>query len=344
MCTNTIHMEKILNKIKKHGSGILFVLSIIILVYFCTVNNNLICLCKVLPFLNLYWLTGGFLALLISWYFESKVISTIAQNLNNSKIPNRFFYKAIVYSQYFSAITPMGIGYQPAQMLKLKEKGITTETAVVILTKKLLIYQSTLAVYSIIASIIYYNQLKNLFSGLILFISLGIIFQCFTILLLIILKIKSKFVLKIVKTIVFVCAKIKLIKNPENTSKKFNEKIRSILECNVKLRRKTSLKLYLFNFLQITFLLSIPFFVFKSFNHEFNPIIETICTQSVVNTVSSFTPLPGSSGATENGFLKMFSLIFSKEEIAIAMILCRFISFYFVIIIGAILKKSNRKT
>lgn len=332
-------MGKFLDKIKKYKNSILFVLSLIILVYFCTINNNLICLCKVLPFLNLYWLIGGFFALLISWYFESRVIATIAQNLNSGKISNRFFYKTIVYSQYFSAITPMGIGYQPAQILKLKEKGITTENAVVILTKKLLIYQTTLAIYSIITSIIYYDQLKNSFPGLILFIAIGVFFQCFTVLLLMILKFESRFVLKAAKRVIFICAKIKLIKNPEKTIISFNRKIKSILECNVKLGGKTSLKLYLFNFLQITFLLSIPFFVFKSFNHEFNPIIETICTQSVVNTVSSFTPLPGSSGTTENGFLKMFSLIFSKEEISVAMIICRFISFYFVVIIGALFKK-----
>lgn len=339
-------MENFLDKIKKHshkikkyGSGILLVLSLVILVYFCIVNNNLICLCKILPFLNLYWLMGGFLALLISWYFESMVIATIARNLNDQKLPNSLFYKIIVYSQYFSAITPMGLGCQPAQILKLKEIGITTETAVIILTKKLLIYQTTLAIYSAIAPIIYYDKLKNSFPGLILFLIAGVLFQCFTILFLIILKLKPEFVLKIVKGLIYMCAKLKLIKNPEKTVTSFNSKIKSTLACNIKLGRKTNLKLYLFNFLQITFLLSIPFFVFKSFNHEFNPIIETICTQSVVNTVSSFTPLPGSSGTTESGFLRMFSLIFSKEEISVAMIICRFISFYFVIIIGALFKK-----
>ena len=165
-------IKKYSQKIKKYSNGILFFLSLVILVYFCAINNNLICLCKVFPFLNLYWLIGGFFALLISWYFESRVIATIAQNINHKKMPRYFFYKTIVYSQYFSAITPMGIGCQTAQILKLKEKGITTETAIIILTKKLLVYQTTLAVYSIITSIIYCNQLKNSFSGLILFIFL----------------------------------------------------------------------------------------------------------------------------------------------------------------------------
>ena len=53
----------------------------------------------------------------------------------------------------------------------IKEKGITTEKAVVILTKKLLIYQTTLAIYSVITTVIYYNRLKNLFPGLILFVA-----------------------------------------------------------------------------------------------------------------------------------------------------------------------------
>lgn len=332
-------IKKHSHKIKKYGSAVLFVLSVAILVYFCVVNNNLIYLCKVLPVLNLYWLFGGFVSLLISWYFESRVIATISQNLSGKKLPGYFSYKVIIYSQYFSAITPMGLGCQPAQILKLKEKGITTEKAVVILTKKLLIYQTTLAIYSVMTTIIYYNRLKNLFPGLIMFIAVGVLFQCFTIFILIILKFKSELVLKTFKIIIFLCAKIKIIKNPQKIINSFNEKIKSVFDCNIKMERKTNLKLYLLNFLQITFLLLIPFFVFKSFNHEFNPIIESICTQSVVNTVSSFTPLPGASGTTENGFLKMFSLIFSKEEISLAMIICRFISFYFVIIIGALFKK-----
>lgn len=337
-------MDNFINKIKKYGNGILFALSIIILIYFCTVNNNLIYLCKVLPVLNLYWLIGGFCALLLSWYFESRVIATIAGILNNHKLSGYFFYKMIIYSQYFSAITPMGLGCQPAQIIKLKEKGLNTEMALIILTKKLLIYQTTLAIYSIITPIIYYSKIKNLFPGLILLLTLGVLFQCFTILLLMTLKLKPELVLKTTKSIIFLFSKLKLLKNPQKVADSFNDKIQSTLSYNIKLSKKTNLKLYLFNFLQITFLLSIPFFVFKSFNHEFNPLVETICTQSVVNTISSFTPLPGSSGATESGFLKIFSLIFSNEEISAAMIICRFISFYFVIIIGMMFKKSDRKT
>lgn len=327
------------SKIKSNLNLILLIFSLIILIYFCLVNNNLIHLCKTLPHLNQFWLAGGVFSLLFSWLFESKILKLLITNLTKSKLSNSFFYKLTIYSEYFSAITPMGIGSQATQILKLKEKNISATTSLIILTKKFLIYQIVIISYSVISVILYFNKIQNVCPQIMMFIITGLLYQCFLILPVIIFFINKNFAFKLTKNIIRFCSKLKIIKNPKKALDSITNKVNKFTKNNIKLDIKTNIKLYLLSFLQITFLLLIPFFVFKAFNHTKNPIFEIICTQSIANVISSFTPLPGASGTAESSFLKLFSVIFPLEEIAEAMLICRGISFYFIIIIGILFHK-----
>ena len=53
---------------------------------------------------------------------------------------------------------------------------------------------------------------------------------------------------------------------------------------------------------------------------------------------NAFIPIPGASGGTELMFVGMFGLIISNPvEVTTVMLLWRFLSFYLIIIIGAII-------
>ena len=103
------------------------------------------------------------------------------------------------------------------------------------------------------------------------------------------------------------------------------------------------IKLFFYSFVQISLVFSVPLFIFKAFHHSDFPAAEIIQTQCVANTVSSFTPLPGNAGASEKIFMDLFQDFFFENEIVIAMIIHRMITFYFSIIIGAIVYFCSKK-
>lgn len=341
-----INKEKIIKlcksqKTKVFVSTALFLSSVGILVYFCVADDNLLKLTEILPHLNFYWLAAAFLSMVLSWYFDSKVIRETAALVYFKNHSHMFFFRITMIGQYFTSLTPLGAAGQPMQVVELYKNKIPKRTALIIMTRKFFIYQSTLAVYSLIVSVLYYTHLKCACPELTVFLLIGIMFQCFIVILILLFTINKTFVLNIFKFFLILLSKIKVIKNCNeilsNTESKLDFFVRSNKFINK--NKKANLKLYWYTFLQITFLFLIPFFIYKSFNHQGMQIFDMVCTQSVVNTISSFTPLPGSAGTAEKGFLVLFGSFFLASEIAAAMILCRVINFYSCIIFGMLFYK-----
>ncbi len=328
-------------KIKIAVGIILFLTSLGILMYFCISDNNLLKLLEILPHLNFFWLFAAFFSMILSWYFDSKVISETASLVYFKKYSRLFFFKVTMTGQYFTALTPLGIAGQPMQVVELYKNRIPKSTALIIMTRKFFIYQSSLAAYSLIISIFYFNRLRCFCPELITFLIIGIIFQCFIVLLILLFSVNKKLILNVFKYILLILSKINIVKNRDKILAGTESKLDFFARSNkfINKNKKANFKLYLYTFLQITFLLLVPFFIYKSFDHAEMQIFEIICTQSVVNTVSSFTPLPGSAGTAEKGFLILFGSFFLSGEIAIAMLLCRFINFYLGIVLGMIFYK-----
>lgn len=331
------------NHIKKIINIILLFISVGIIFYFFVDNNNYLKLMDALPHLNALWILIAFLSLSFSWYFDSLSIKFLSDTISAHNNPGQMsFLKISICGQYFHAITPMGIGSQPAQILKLSSKNISKDKAVIILFQKYIIYQTCLFFYSLVCFFIYRNHIKECCPKIIIMIAVGLISQGLVLIIIKIIFSNKNVIIKILKVILNLIFRIKIIKNKKTILKiiqKSENKINSIYSFGktVKKNKTLSLKIWICSFLQINFLFSVPFFIFKAFNHVTNPVLEILCTQSVVNTISSFTPLPGSCGTAEESFLSLFSTIFSAEEIVSAMLLSRFITFYSIIVIGYII-------
>ncbi len=332
-------------KFKLAISIALFATSLGILVYFCVENDNLVKLFEILPHLNFFWLFTAFFSMVLSWYFDSRIIDEIASLIYYKKHSKLFFFKVTMTGQYFSSITPLGVAAQPMQVVELYKNNIPKNIALIIMTRRFFVYQTTFAIYLLTVSILYFNYLKDFCPELIIFLLIGIAFQCFVVFLILLFTINKKLILSIIKIILIILSKMKIIKNYNKILTAAESQLEFFVRSNkyVKKNKKANFKLYFYAFLEITFLFLVPFFVYKSFNHSEMPVFGIVCTQSIVNTVSSFTPLPGSAGTAEKGFLTLFGSFFLSGEIAMAMLICRFITFYLNIILGAIFYKAPSK-
>lgn len=319
--------------IKKFLNIALLAMSFGILIYFCAENDNWNKLIGNVPKLDLTWIALAVFSIMLSWYFDSLVIFEIIKFFENIYVKKSKIYKITIIGQYFTSITPMGVGSPPAQASELIKANVQKNSASNIIGAKFIIYQISLAVYSLLCAAMYcvFYRLKSRL--ILIYLAVGLAFQMFTVLFVIIFLVNKTFFLKIEnasKRVPIVLKYKKFFKKIKCSVSFFARAFKSILQDKLLLA-----KLFSYSFIQISLVFAVPFFIFKAFHHESFPAAEIIETQCVANTVCSFTPLPGNSGASEKVFLDMFGNFFFENEIVIAMIIHRIITFYFSIIIGA---------
>ena len=93
----------------------------------------------------------------------------------------------------------------------------------------------------------------------------------------------------------------------------------------------------LVNLIALSFLYIIPMFVlfamgdFSSLN-----VFNTIITSAYVMLIGSFVPIPGGTGGLEYGFVKFYGTFIGGSVLTSIMLIWRFITYYFGLIIGAI--------
>lgn len=65
-------------------------------------------------------------------------------------------------------------------------------------------------------------------------------------------------------------------------------------------------------------------------------IFTSIVASAYVMLIGSFVPIPGGTGGLEYGFIKFYGKFISGSILSAAMLIWRFITYYFGLIIGAI--------
>ncbi len=344
--TNTSHSDNrkkiIRKKLKSLFNIILILVSFGILVYFCVVDNNLFNLINLFPSLNSLFIILAASLLIISWYFDSLVLYKIINSTPNTKRQKKFVVFGIsVIGQYFTLLTPLGVGGQPIQVLELTKRHIDKSTALSIVTKKFFIYQTTFLIYLFISIIFSFQKVKNLPKEYIAALIIGIIFQGSIIFALFLFSTNKRFTLKIVEFFLHLLNKIRIIKDYKKILNGIDSKLDFFVKINSTITKNKLLnvKLSFYTFMQLSAILLIPFFVFQAFGEVKAQIPESIFSQMLTNTISSFTPLPGSAGTAEKSFLIMFRDYLTPQKLASAMLICRAITFYLAIIFGTVFYK-----
>jgi uncharacterized protein (TIRG00374 family) len=81
----------------------------------------------------------------------------------------------------------------------------------------------------------------------------------------------------------------------------------------------------------------IPLFVLYAMG-EFNVVnaLIAILTSAYVMIIGSFVPIPGGSGGLEYGFVTFYGNFITGSKLSALMLVWRFITYYFSMILGAI--------
>lgn len=341
-----IKMKK--EKLKKIAN-FLILISVTGLVLYFSLKDNFNEIINEILSLNKLWLLAGFLLVLSYWFFKSIVLNKIINHFNSDYGIKKAF-RLIIEVNFFHAITPFASGGQPYQIYKLKKDGFKMADATNIVVQNFIVYQIALVTLGVIA--ILSNNIFGIFSEnsiLKNLVTIGFIANFLVTVGLFLITFAKKINKFITKFVISFFHKIKIVKDKEKMIDRFNKYINELHDGSLMLlkNKKEFALMILISFMGLISLYLIPLVLlyatgdYTSFNG-----LTCIVSSSYVMLIGSFVPIPGGTGGLEYGFVKFFGNFVKGSILQAIMLMWRFITYYFAMILGAIvlnIKGKERK-
>jgi len=322
---------------KKINIVVLIIITILVL-YFSLKDNFKEVVNQILT-MNYIYLLIAFIFLFIFLIFKSLSMYSFCKKINKEF---KFIQaiQLVLRTQFFNAVTPFATGGQPYQIYYLKQCGIDYASSTSIVLENFIVYQIALVILGIIALVV--NNIFNLFNNNILLtrlITLGFIINAAVIVIMFIVAFSKKMNKKLISLGIKILTKLKLVKNKEEKLKEWDNNINRFHKGALRLLedKKTFIGNILYNFIALCSLYIIPLFIMYSMGvfNVMNAAIAVI-TSAYVMIIGSFVPIPGGSGGLEFGFVNFYGNFITGSKLSALMLVWRFITYYFCMILGAI--------
>lgn len=248
-----------------------------------------------------------------------------------------------ITGMYYSNITPGATGGQPMQVYYLKKRNVPIGIGSSAMTVKLFAFQFMLAVLGTVLWIAYRDYIANQLGSNMWILVVGYVYNLFVVALTLLMATSKRLVKFIVNLVIKLLAKIRLVKDPEHTKAKW-EDVTDSFHASVMMitRRPVDLVMQLLiATAQILCLMAVTFFVYHGFNLQGATYGQITTLGIMLYTSAAYTPLPGASGAQEGVFALYFSQVFPDGIRLMALLLWRFFTYYFTLIVGAVVSVAN---
>lgn len=314
-----------------------------IVLFFC-LKDNFLEVIKQLQILNFFWLFVAFVLVIGHWFFSSLSMYFIGKKFKeNLKFSSVF--KLNIVTQFFNGVTPFASGGQPYQIYALKKQRISLVDSTNISIETFVTYQLALIILGSVAIIS--NNIFDIFLNvpfLKLLVLMGFLVNLFVGLGLFTISFAQKFNRLILKKIINLGSKLNLIKDKEQYIEKFNNSIKTFHDGakNLLVDKKNLLNVVLLQIIGLITYYLVPLALLYSVAdyNSFNVGISIVVT-SYVMIIGSFVPLPGGTGGLEYSFIAFFGNFVNGSTLTTLMIMWRFCTYYFGVILGGILFNLN---
>lgn len=314
---------------------IIFVVLLIVL-YFSLKDNYDEIISSILNIDKLYILVA--ILVLFLYRFFVSLSHYIVIKVNNELVPLFKCFQINFIILFFHGVTPFAGGGQPMEVYFLHKEKISVTKSTNITLQNFIIYQISLVLVGIFA--LTYNSFYDIFprDNLIRkLVVLGFLVNLLVLMVSFILSFGKKVNRIICIKGIELLSKLKLIKNSEKVEKDFNNYLDNFHKNAVKLKKnkKVVLLCVFINIISILVLYSMPYFLGVGLGIDLS-LIEVIVATSYVMIIGSFVPIPGGTGGIEYGFVFFFNYLISGSIVNGLMLVWRFISYYFGIVVGAV--------
>ncbi|WP_025022371.1 lysylphosphatidylglycerol synthase transmembrane domain-containing protein [Ligilactobacillus hayakitensis] len=287
--------------------------------------------------LNLWWLLVAFGCMFLSLVFEAIIIKVFVRR-QVQHYPFRDALRVPMLEQLFNGITPFSTGGQPAQLFALTQSGIDAGRATSSTLMKFVVYQAMIVVNFIICLIIGFEFIAEKVHMLSILLILGFVAHFAVIVGLLLVMYWYNFTKKLVD----ICLKPVSWINQEKHRKwqmVLEEKIQNFYEESLGLKSdwKLLLKVCIYTLIQLILYYAIPYFILLSLGVTKANVILVISMHVLIVMIISLFPIPGGAGGAEYSFSIIFSsFIGSGSKLVLAMLLWRFVTYYFGMIAGLV--------
>lgn len=331
-------------KLKKVANVIVLALVTCLVLYF-SLKDNFNTIINEIINVNIFWLVISFLLAISFWFFKAIATTRIA-NIFKKDYSIKKGMRLVLETNFFHAITPFAVGGQPYEIYSLKKSKLKITEATNVSIVNFIVYQIALVLLGIIA--IVYNHhfvllkendlLKNL-------VVVGFLVNFIVIVALFLLTCTKKINKILMKFIIKVLNKIHLVKNKDEKIKQFNEYLNEFHQgAKILLHdKKLFIKLIFVHFIGLISSYLIPLTLAYAMGISSYTGIEAIVLSSYVMLIGAFVPIPGGTGGLEYGFMTFYGSFIKGSKLNAIMLLWRFITYYFAMILGAILLGIRKK-
>ncbi len=284
------------------------------------------------------WLLAAVGSWLVFMIFEGMGLHVFFR-YQNIKIRFGTSFLVALIGAFYSAVTPAATGGQPMQVIALKKRGIPAGISSSGLAVKFFTFQTALLSLGGLLWLTNANTVRACVAPVgIWFVILGFFLNGLTVVAVVLLAINKNIVKGILSLTVRLARKLRLVKNEAKVNARM-EKAMADFHASVDLLKNHParlLKLYLVSCVQVLGLMSITYCIYRSLGMQEMSYLGVITLQFLLYIGASFTPLPGASGAQEEGFDLVFGKVFQNKNGFGAQLMWRFFTYYITLIIGLV--------
>lgn len=323
-----------MNKKKIINFIVLFVA--IVLVLFFTLKDDFNNIVNEISKVNIWVYILAIVLFLVSHIFKAIGLKTFINEYKPYSLKNAYMLTLI--SLFLNGVTPFQTGGQPFQIYLLKKDGVRISDSTNAMIKDFIAFQSAVIIIGISALVA--NNFVGLFDAnkyLNVFIFLGFLINLVVLGLLIFIAVAKKTGYKIMNNIIEFIFKLKITKRFTNKKEKLQEGLKNFYKTSKEIsKNKTNLvKGIILNILHLSSLYIVPVLVFKSIGVNIS-ILESFTSVAFIMIVGNFIPIPGATGGAEYSFMQFFGKFISGPLLSSGMLLWRFATYFFGLIIGSI--------
>ncbi len=329
---------------KKNIINFLILIVITILVLYLSLKNDYIEIINTIKNMNLLLFLLAIIVFILYVFIKSIIMKIVVNNFKKDYTLKKSFRMGLE-TNFFHAITPFATGGQPYEIYRLNKDGISIINAANISIQNFIIYQTALVLLGIFA--VTYNYIFKLYPDITLLknlVLIGFIINFLVIVVLFSITYFKKGNKVVINFIINILSKLKIIKNKEEKINQF-EKYLSDFNDGAKIllkNKKKFIMLILLQLLSLSLLYLVPYFIIKGVGLNIS-IVNVIVTSAYVMLIGAFVPIPGGTGGLEYGFISFYGNFITGPKINAIMLIWRFVTYYFGMILGAIILGLRKK-
>lgn len=245
--------------------------------------------------------------------------------------------KTAILGKYYDNITPLGSGGQPAQVYYLYKNGVPSGTAGGITVSAFSMMQIAFTSIALVMFLFFGHHVES--SAMRIAAYIGSAFAVFMPFIVIVFSIMPRFTSKLIYRILVVLKRMKVVRQPMEQMKKVMTFLNNFKDNLFTLTKSPRLVIqtFILSLIYQTALFAIPYFVVRASGTSAADVdfIQLYALCVFVYCAVAFIPTPGNSGGAEISFALIFSIL-QGGYLFWGMILWRFSSYFFVLIIGLI--------